>query len=36
MPWSFEEDLTHYADLGVEAIELCETKLHHDQFAQLS
>ncbi|MEU6908993.1 sugar phosphate isomerase/epimerase family protein [Streptomyces coeruleorubidus] len=33
MPWSFEEDLTHYADLGVEAIELCETKLddEHDR-----
>jgi sugar phosphate isomerase/epimerase len=30
MPWSFEEDLTHYAGLGVEAIELCETKLHDD------
>ncbi|MDQ1069053.1 sugar phosphate isomerase/epimerase family protein [Streptomyces canus] len=31
MPWSFEEDLKHYADLGVEAIELCETKLDHDR-----
>ncbi|MCX5616164.1 sugar phosphate isomerase/epimerase [Bombella sp. TMW 2.2559] len=26
-PWSFEEDLKHYAALGVETIELCESKL---------
>ncbi|MFI5677298.1 sugar phosphate isomerase/epimerase family protein [Streptomyces cellulosae] len=30
MPWSFEEDLAHYSRLGVEAIELCETKLDQD------
>ncbi|WDV53252.1 sugar phosphate isomerase/epimerase [Streptomyces coeruleorubidus] len=30
MPWSFEEDLAHYARLGIEAMELCETKLHDD------
>ncbi|WP_030680561.1 sugar phosphate isomerase/epimerase family protein [Streptomyces cellulosae] len=29
-PWSFEEDLAHYSRLGVEAIELCETKLDQD------
>jgi len=26
-PWSFEEDVAHYAALGVEAIEICEAKL---------
>lgn len=26
-PWSFEEDIQHYAALGVETIELCENKL---------
>ena len=26
-PWSFEEDLKNYAALGVETIELCESKL---------
>lgn len=26
-PWSFERDLREYADLGVQAIELCEAKL---------
>ncbi|MFI7015517.1 hypothetical protein [Streptomyces sp. NPDC050164] len=30
MPWSFDEDLAHYARLGIEAMELCETKLHDD------
>lgn len=26
-PWRFEDDVTHYAALGVEAIEVCEAKL---------
>ncbi|WP_336945858.1 sugar phosphate isomerase/epimerase family protein [Asaia sp. HN010] len=26
-PWSFEEDVTRYAALGVDAIEICEAKL---------
>ncbi|GBQ86638.1 sugar phosphate isomerase/epimerase family protein [Asaia krungthepensis] len=26
-PWSFEEDVAHYASLGVDAIEVCEAKL---------
>ncbi len=27
-PWSFEEDIDHYSKLGVDAIEVCEAKLH--------
>jgi sugar phosphate isomerase/epimerase len=27
-PWSFEEDVENYSRLGVEAIEVCEAKLH--------
>lgn len=26
-PWSFEDDVRHYAELGVDAIEICEAKL---------
>lgn len=26
-PWSFEEDVLHYRELGIEAIEVCESKL---------
>lgn len=26
-PWSFEEDVARYRDLGVDAIEICEAKL---------
>jgi sugar phosphate isomerase/epimerase len=26
-PWSFDDDVAHYAGLGVQAIEVCETKL---------
>jgi sugar phosphate isomerase/epimerase len=31
MPWSFEQDLANYPDLGVEALELCEQKLGDDR-----
>jgi sugar phosphate isomerase/epimerase len=37
MPWSFEQDVEGYADLGVAAIEVCEEKLDeeraHEQLA---
>jgi sugar phosphate isomerase/epimerase len=37
MPWSFEEDVAHYAAAGVDAIEICEFKLDpgrlEEQFA---
>lgn len=29
-PWTFEQDLDHYARLGVDAIEVCEFKLSED------
>ncbi|MGI4789358.1 MAG: sugar phosphate isomerase/epimerase family protein [Janthinobacterium lividum] len=29
-PWSFEQDIEHYARLGVDAIEICEFKLSSD------
>ncbi|BAT18593.1 sugar phosphate isomerase/epimerase family protein [Asaia bogorensis] len=29
-PWSFEQDVEHYARLGVQAIEICEAKLDAD------
>lgn len=33
-PWSFEQDVENYANLGVEAIEVCEFKLDEDRFAE--
>jgi len=33
-PWTFEEDLAHYAELGVNTIELCEQKLDEQHWAQ--
>ncbi|MGG3574038.1 sugar phosphate isomerase/epimerase family protein [Bacillus gobiensis] len=32
-PWSFEEDVAHYSRLGVEAIEVCESKLDPDRMS---
>ena len=34
MPWSFEEDIERYPDLGVEAIEVCEIKLNPERQAE--
>ncbi|WP_419826871.1 sugar phosphate isomerase/epimerase family protein [Sphingomonas sp.] len=34
MPWSFEEDVQHYAALGVDAVEVVEAKLDEDRFAE--
>ena len=34
MPWSFDEDVQHYAALGVDAIEVVEAKLDEDRFAE--
>jgi sugar phosphate isomerase/epimerase len=31
MPWSFEEDVAHYAAAGIDAIEICEFKLDPDR-----
>lgn len=40
MPWSFDEDVAHYARLGVQAIEIVEDKLDHsrldEQFAAVA
>jgi sugar phosphate isomerase/epimerase len=33
-PWSFEDDVRRYADLGVDAIEVCEFKLDLDRLAE--
>lgn len=33
-PWHFEEDVTYYAALGVEAIEVCEAKLDTARLAE--
>ncbi len=33
MPWSFEQDIEHYAELGITAIELCEQKLDDGHYA---
>jgi sugar phosphate isomerase/epimerase len=33
-PWSFEEDVARYAELGVQAIELCEIKLDADRIVE--
>ena len=33
MPWSFEQDIERYAELGVTAIELCEQKLDYTRYA---
>jgi sugar phosphate isomerase/epimerase len=33
-PWSFEEDVERYAELGVQAIELCEIKLDVGRIAE--
>lgn len=33
-PWSFEEDLARYAELGVQAIEMCEQKVDDAHFAE--
>ena len=34
MPWSFDQDVERYADLGVDAIEVVEAKLDGDRFAE--
>lgn len=34
MPWSFDGDLSRYAQLGVEAIEVVEAKLDDDRWAE--
>lgn len=33
-PWRFEDDVTHYAALGVDAIEVCEAKLDAGRVAE--
>lgn len=33
-PWTFEEDVEHYAELGVDAVEVCEAKLDDRRFAE--
>jgi sugar phosphate isomerase/epimerase len=33
-PWGFEEDVARYAELGVQAIELCEIKLDADRIVE--
>ncbi len=33
-PWSFEQDVEHYARLGVDAIEICEFKLDQKRIAE--
>ena len=33
MPWSFEDDVTHYAASGADTIEVCEVKLDQSQIA---
>ena len=33
-PWSFERDVEEYAQLGVDAIEVCEDKLNEKRFAE--
>lgn len=33
-PWTFEEDVQRYAELGVEAIEVCEAKLDSQLYAE--
>lgn len=35
-PWSFREDLEHYAQAGVFGIEVCEFKLPHKDFSLLA
>lgn len=32
-PWSFEQDVDNYARLGVDAIEVCESKLDDERFS---
>ena len=34
MPWSFDEDVSRYASLGVDAIEVVEAKLDDDRYAE--
>lgn len=34
MPWTFEEDVEQYANLGIGAIELCELKLDDHRYAE--
>lgn len=34
MPWSFERDVAHYAQAGVDAIEVVEAKLDDDRLAE--
>lgn len=34
MPWTFEQDVERYAELGVDVIEVCEAKLHGRRFAE--
>ena len=34
MPWTFDEDVARYAKLGVDTIEVVETKLDDDRFAE--
>src|ERR1700712_5536818 len=34
MPWSFDEDVEHYAKLGVDTIEVVEAKLDDRRFAE--
>ncbi|MGH2409537.1 MAG: sugar phosphate isomerase/epimerase family protein [Chloroflexota bacterium] len=33
-PWSFEEDVRRYAELGVDTIEVCEFKLSHEHLSR--
>lgn len=34
MPWTFDEDVEQYANLGVDAIEVCEIKLDDRRYAE--
>lgn len=34
MPWTFEEDVEQYANLGIDAIEVCEVKLDDRRYAE--
>lgn len=34
MPWTFEEDVEQYANLGIDAIEVCELKLDDRRYAE--
>jgi len=33
-PWSFEEDIAAYADIGVDTVEVCEFKLDPSRVAE--